>query len=432
MKPHLLLVGFSGVLLAGTPTVHAQTVGEMIDRAHGCTTGTVAGWELRQQLAAAENCWYPTALVSVTPTSSVSFSGSILRYMDPRARDMVFAAGASRTLTVISAFRTTLEQYYLFTATASACAAVARVGTSNHESGTAVDVSPNGNTASVRSALVGVGCSWYGPGDPAHFNCPASGGTIHSVETFQRLWNLNHPDDLLAVDGDFGPMSRARMRATSIHGFATLPCTEPPPPPPPCDSTAAGFSFSCDGPAAGVCVVVSEPGDPDAWEDNHFCSPGEIGMLWSSAGPIAGMRCVNVNESADAESAAWADNHLCVPTDSRYLFAWSSAGPISGMDCVQWAEPSEAASEAWTDNFLCVTEMEVVPDTDAGAMNADAGPLGEEPDAAHADTGPGRDAGTLRELSSGCGCSASRATSPGALFLLAAALGTLIRLRRKR
>ena len=136
MKPHLLLVGFSGVLLAGTPTVHAQTVGEMIDRAHGCTTGTVAGWELRQQLAAAENCWYPTALVSVTPTSSVSFSGSILRYMDPRARDMVFAAGASRTLTVISAFRTTLEQYYLFTATASACAAVARVGTSNHESAT--------------------------------------------------------------------------------------------------------------------------------------------------------------------------------------------------------------------------------------------------------------------------------------------------------
>ncbi len=140
--------------------------------------------------------------------------------------------------------------------------------------------------------------------------------------------------------------------------------------------TNGDFTFKGDGAIAGQhCVNVNEPADPDTWADNFFCSTTELGMQWSSAGPIAGLECTNVTESAEAQAAAWADNFLCVPPEARVRFHWSSAGPLSGYDCVRWYEHAET-SATWADNWLCVETLPpiVTPEPDAGVVvSVDAG-----------------------------------------------------------
>ncbi|MDP1918104.1 MAG: M15 family metallopeptidase [Myxococcales bacterium] len=126
----------------------------------------------------------------------------------------------------------------------------------------------------------------------------------------------------------------------------------------------AGFTFSMSGPAAGHCVNVVEPADPDMWNDNFFCSDVDVGMRWSNAGPIAGMRCENVAEGAEARAAIWADNWLCVPEFSSTRFRWSSAGPIAGLPCVRWFEHSET-STTWLDNWMCIDSVPLPLQTSA-------------------------------------------------------------------
>lgn len=161
-----------------------------------------------------------------------------------------------------------------------------------------------------------------------------------------------------SYDPFVGACSSPPNRWSEQYPHPTAPsasCTDTPPVPP-CDRTAAPFTFSCDGANAGLhCVLVDEPADPDSWADNHLCSMVDLGVRWSVTGPIAGMTCVNVTESAEAHAAVWSDNHLCVPNDAAYQLRWSSAGPIAGWSCVHWNEPADPHS--WSDNHLCATRI---------------------------------------------------------------------------
>ena len=129
--------------------------------------------------------------------------------------------------------------------------------------------------------------------------------------------------------------------------------------PPSCDRSAGGFTFSCDGAQEkGTCVNVDEPGDPDTWSDNYFCSDLDIGMQWSASGPIADMNCTQVFEAAEPNAAAWSDNYLCVPPQSPFALSYSSAGPIDGKSCVHWNEPADLVN-SWSDNYVCTSPVHV-------------------------------------------------------------------------
>lgn len=210
-------------------TAQAQTVGTMVDRAHSCSTSGPRSWALDDQLARAQSCFYPSALVPMSTRSGLTYGAGILRYSSPETRDAIYAAAGRTSFNVNSAFRTLLQQYYLSTARAPACMAVASPGGSNHESGTAVDVSPDGRTTRVRSALEGAGCRWLGAGDVVHFDCLPRGATARTVITFQRLWNLNHPTDRIAEDNAYGPNTRERLRQAPITGFSNDGCSPTPP-----------------------------------------------------------------------------------------------------------------------------------------------------------------------------------------------------------
>ncbi|QSQ27925.1 hypothetical protein JY651_24815 [Pyxidicoccus parkwayensis] len=121
---------------------------------------------------------------------------------------------------------------------------------------------------------------------------------------------------------------------------------------------AAGFeglAFSDHGPIPGmVCVAISESADPDSWDNNYLCSPQSRGFAWSSAGPIAGMRCTQINEGLEPASTTWTDNYLCVPNDSPLRLTWSMGGPVFGKACVRFYEPADPYT--WSDNYLCYDE----------------------------------------------------------------------------
>jgi len=102
-----------------------------------------------------------------------------------------------------------------------------------------------------------------------------------------------------------------------------------------------------------TCTPITEGSEPAAhtWHDNYLCTTANLGIRWSSAGPIAGMRCTQITEGAEPAAHTWHDNYLCVPNDSSLRFSWSSAGPIGGKTCTQWDEGSDP--HTWMDNFLC-------------------------------------------------------------------------------
>ncbi|APR81543.1 D-alanyl-D-alanine carboxypeptidase [Minicystis rosea] len=232
-------------------------------------------------------------------------------------------------IAINSGFRTMAEQQELYSCyincNCNSCNLAAKPGYSNHQSGHALDL----NTSS--SGVL----NWLN----AHGAAYGWKRTVSSEPWHWEWWGGGNPD-------------------------MYCPTT--------CDRSAGGFTFSCDGPNAGqTCVNVNEPGDPDSWADNHFCSDTDWGMKWSYAGPIEGMVCTNIAESAEPHAAAWSDNYLCLPQQSPVRFQWNSAGPIAGMSCVHWNETADKGS--WGDNYLCVAGVSTF--TNGPFTFSSAGPI---------------------------------------------------------
>jgi hypothetical protein len=118
-----------------------------------------------------------------------------------------------------------------------------------------------------------------------------------------------------------------------------------------CSPKDLGLRWSNAGPRTNEsCIAINEPSDPHTWSDNYLCRAPLPSFKWSNAGPLAGMRCVQFTEAADPDT--WNDNYLC---DSRdWGLRWSSTGPLPQMHCIQIREPADP--HAWGDNYLCSPE----------------------------------------------------------------------------
>src|SRR5262249_26205119 len=137
------------------------------------------------------------------------------------AKADLIAASHTATLQVNSAFRTIAQQYLLYQwyqEGRCGIAIAATVGTSNHESGRAVDLA---NYASVITDMANHGWAHDVPGDDVHFDHNAS-PDIRGQDTkaFQVLWNANNPGDQIAEDGAYGPQTEARLKMSPATGFA--------------------------------------------------------------------------------------------------------------------------------------------------------------------------------------------------------------------
>ncbi len=194
-----------------------------------CSTSVVL--DLSRQIADEVNCMAPGTLTSFVEGGGIDFTGSaVLPYMAPAAKADLLAAQADfgGTIQVNSAYRTVAQQYLLYRwwqEGRCGITAAATPGSSNHETGRAVDLN---NWDSLVGVLAAHGWDHSVPGDPVHFDHLASPDLRGAdVLAFQRLWNRNHPEDPIAEDGDYGPQTGARLASAPAGGFPAGACPEP-------------------------------------------------------------------------------------------------------------------------------------------------------------------------------------------------------------
>ncbi|HEX4418900.1 MAG TPA: hypothetical protein VH165_13405 [Kofleriaceae bacterium] len=183
----------------------------------GCSTAVVIG--LSKQISDEISCMDPSGLVKFAAGSGITItSNAVLPYLAANAKTDLQKVGSVQ---VNSAFRTVAQQYLLlqwFDRGRCGITAAAAVGQSNHESGRAVDLA---NYSARISAMSSHGWAHDVAGDPVHFD-HLSSKDIRGKDTlaFQRLWNRNHPSDKISEDGDYGPQTEARLKASPATGFA--------------------------------------------------------------------------------------------------------------------------------------------------------------------------------------------------------------------
>ena len=228
---HVQLVVVSvGVLASGcaadepvlSQTESSSTVNDY-SGSTGCSTAVVIG--LSKQIAQEAGCENPASFVSFQGAAGITLaSNAVLPYLVKDARDDLEKVAANNSLSVTSALRSIAQQYLLyqwFEQGRCGITAAATVGHSNHEGGRAVDLS---NYSARISAMSAHGWAHDVAGDPVHFDHTASADERGQDTTaFQVLWNRNHPNDMIAEDGAYGPATEARLKQAPATGFAVGP-----------------------------------------------------------------------------------------------------------------------------------------------------------------------------------------------------------------
>lgn len=241
-----------------------------ISKAVADTCATSVANPLSEQLIGEIQCLRPGILTSIANVSGTKRGASVFPYLQTPAAKTLSKVVAARgtTMQINSALRSLpaqfmLYQYYLQGRCGISLAA--KPGTSNHEQGLALDVNDN---AGWRNAFQGNGWKWLGAKDPVHYDFVGGGGVNLaglSVRAFQRLWNRNHPEDLIAEDGSYGPQTEARIKRSPIGGFAKgalKDCSAPDAGAPQDAGTDAGPIDGTDGGEGDAAAPPADEVDP--------------------------------------------------------------------------------------------------------------------------------------------------------------------------
>lgn len=131
-------------------------------------------------------------------------------------------------LPLVHAYRTVAQQYVLrrwFLTGRCDITAARPPGSSPHERGAGIDVQADPQELQAwRTVLENNGWQWAGPGDRGHFTYYGDGVDLRllpeGVRSFQKLWNIHNPNDLIDEDGIFGEIQTGpRLLKSPIEGF---------------------------------------------------------------------------------------------------------------------------------------------------------------------------------------------------------------------
>jgi N-acetylmuramoyl-L-alanine amidase len=189
-----------------------------------CSTFAVRGLDI--QLIYQMNKISPGLLVRIDDLN-VALSQAAHPWMQAAAKDNLAKALAARgqKMEINSAYRTIAGQMLLrshYRNSRCGISAAAPPGKSNHNNASAIDIE---DSAGWRSALEASNWQWIGSFDPVHYDCVDSNiKSIHqiAVQAFQQIWNSRRPNDPVANDGDFGPVTASRLRYAPAEGFSGL------------------------------------------------------------------------------------------------------------------------------------------------------------------------------------------------------------------
>jgi hypothetical protein len=271
-------VGTTSAALTATDPVSSAVL-------QSCTTTSVKG--LATQLVEEIQCMKPGTMTKIDNIPNVTLGSAVFPYLQTPARNALAGAVAARgvPMSINSALRALPQQYLLYRWYQTGRCGIglaAKPGTSNHEGAVAVDINDN---AGWRTAMQGKGFRWLGASDPVHYDYVAGGINLRgvSVQAFQRLWNRNHPEDLIAEDGGYGPATEARLAKSPVGGFAKGACKA---------MMDGGTPAAADGgvgvPEPTVPETPEAPQDvpevPDATEPASTGEPDQEGLPQASEG----------------------------------------------------------------------------------------------------------------------------------------------------
>jgi hypothetical protein len=238
-----------------------------------CSTAVVRG--LSEQLIAETECLRPNTFKSLKNLPGITLGAAVIPYLQPPALDALVRTQKARgvTISLNSALRTLPQQFLLFNWRARGrcrITAAASPGTSNHETGVAIDINDYSAWINTMSANK---YRWLGNGDKPHFDYIGSGSVNIrglSVKAFQRLWNRNHPEDLIAEDGEYGAATGARVARSPVGGFPIgAVCTK--------KDGGAVDSGGSDAGGGGMVEPEPPPFVPEPEADAPEGEPGELG-----------------------------------------------------------------------------------------------------------------------------------------------------------
>ncbi|WP_414542405.1 peptidoglycan-binding protein [Nostoc sp. CCY0012] len=188
-------------------------------------TGLVRGLSL--QIIAVMNSISPNVLVDFSDLNIDVTGNQINPFVQPAAKESLRLAIKQRgtKLVVNSVYRTVAQQYLLrkqFERRLFGITAAALPGSSNHESGLALDIEDADSWERFFQPH-----NWIRLGrdfDFPHYDYRLPAATKRNlgrigIRAFQRLWNQYNPHDLIAEDGSFGPQTEARLANSPTDGF---------------------------------------------------------------------------------------------------------------------------------------------------------------------------------------------------------------------
>jgi hypothetical protein len=197
-----------------------------------CTTAFVGN--LSRQLIGEMECLRPGTLERIDDIPGVTLEEGMQPYLQAGAADALARVASRIPIRVNSGLRSLAQQFLLYRwVELGLCRNVVSLaafpGESNHESGLAVDVA-NGN--GTYGALIGQGFTWFGAGDPVHYDYGSGGVDLRdlSVVAFQRLWNRNNPTRRISEDGSFGYETETALLQAPADGFSLGPSCQGHPP----------------------------------------------------------------------------------------------------------------------------------------------------------------------------------------------------------
>lgn len=391
-----------------------------------CSTSVVIG--LSKQIAEEVGCIAPGSLVPFTEGNGIDFTGSaVLPYISAKAKQDLEAAVQAQggTLQVNSAYRTVAQQYLLyrwFQLGRCGITAAATPGSSNHESGRALDVN---NYSTWIGALEARGWSHSVPGDPVHFDhlgSPDNRG--QDVLAFQRLWNRNNPGDVIAEDGDYGPQTAARLAKSPADGFAK-------------GADCGGGGGGGGGDTWNAKVATSTPpleAPPGARVEARVELENTGNTTWKPGEVFLGTTAPRDRESALYDAMDWIAPHRATTVDAE-----TAPGQVGTFTFVL-AAPAVTEETSYSETFGLVREgvtwfgpedvtVELVVRPGAGPADDPGGGGGAGGDGA----GDGDGDGGTFHVGGGCsvGGGSGAGGAPGAWWMVLAA-GTWLARRRLR
>ncbi|MBD2121350.1 D-alanyl-D-alanine carboxypeptidase family protein [Trichocoleus sp. FACHB-262] len=182
----------------------------------GCETSPVRG--LDQQLIDEVNVIIPNVLFSIEDLNVELTGSSVWTLLQLPAKEALGRAIAERgeILQINSGYRPLAGQLVLFQNGSECNFKVAPVGSSNHQSGLALDIK---DTEGWRPYLEKHGWQWFGPEDDVHFDFEGQDIGNTAILAFQQLWNRNNPNDPIPEDGIYGDQTEIRLGNSPAEGF---------------------------------------------------------------------------------------------------------------------------------------------------------------------------------------------------------------------